>query len=286
MRLHTGHTLKEYVIIYSHIDKALFEYRRKRMITYDDDQHPIYLSTPHNMLCITLFYFKHYRALRYIANECHLNEPSIYRIIQYTIDCLYRLFVPRMIIFNPSTLSTSSDLTPLGNNIKLIIDSTPLCTQQPKVGEKRKEMYHVKSYTYYAFKFQIATSLSGMIVHVSQVVPGSVHDIKLYDQSTLKPSVNESCQVLGDKGYIGRPFIITPKKKPQNRQITSKEKNINNIHYTHRVVVENVFARIKQYAIIGAIYRGEFDNVEKATHIVHIVCALTNLSMQSHPVRA
>ena len=113
-----------------------------------------------------------------------------------------------MISFNPTTLSTSSQLNTIANNIKLIVDSTPICIPQPKSKDERKKYYHIKSHTNYALKFQIATSLSGMIVSVSDVVHGSMHDNKLFKQSSLPTLLNDNCRMLGDKGYMGNKHVM------------------------------------------------------------------------------
>ena len=146
-----------------------------------------------------------------------------------------------MISFNPTTLSTSSQLNDIGNNIKLLVDSTPICIPQPNSKDEREKYYHRKSHTNYALKFQIATSLSGMIVSVSDVVHGSMHDNKLFKQSSLPTLLNGNCRMLGDKGYMGNKHVMIPHKKRKRSELTSEQTGINKIHNTHRVVVENVF---------------------------------------------
>jgi DDE superfamily endonuclease/Helix-turn-helix of DDE superfamily endonuclease len=278
----TGLTVKQYGLVYKHIFKHLFTLRQRRMITTDNE----YLPTPHNMLLLTLYYLRRYRSIDFIAHEFRLSHATLHHIISTTLDSLCIYMVPSLIDFLHSILSTSPQLDNIANNIKLIVDSTPICIPQPKSKDERKKYYHIKSHTNYAVKFQIATSLSGMIVSVSDVVHGSMHDNKLFKQSPLPALLNDNCQVLGDKGYMGNKHVIIPHKKRKHSEITSSESAINKIQNSVRVVVENVFHRIKQYRIVGTVYQGEKTDTVKISSIVKVVCALTNLIMQDQPVRA
>jgi hypothetical protein len=52
-----------------------------------------------------------------------------------------------------------------------------------------------------------------------------------------------------------------------------------------RAAIENINQRIKTYAIIGSIYRGAIDDIDKITKISQVVCALCNLNLIKHPIR-
>lgn len=281
MLLHIGHTIEEYEKIYNTVYESLLLYRNERTISVNN----IVLPTPHTMLCMALYYMKHYHTIRYIANEFKISKSTVYDIIEKVIDLLYEKFVPTMIQLNETTLSTPPDSTCLENTVKLITDASVISIHQPKHTVERKKYYHMKSGTKYGVKFQIATDLNGMIVHVSDVVQGSIHDTTLFRSSTLPSLLSDHLKVLGDKGYIGNEYVITPMKNPQGKKLRGKEVKHNRMMSSQRVVVENVFHRIKQYHILGNIYRGNRHSFAKITHIVHVICALTNLNMQSHPIR-
>jgi hypothetical protein len=282
MLLHTGHTLKEYEKIYNSIIEDLLNYRQKRSITLNN----IPLPTPHVMLSLTLYHLKHYHTERYIANEFNIKRTAVQHILEKVIDYLYEKFVPMMIQLNEANLSSPLDSSYLENTVKLITDATVISIHQPEHTADRKKYFHYKSLTNYGNKFQIATDLNGMIVHVSEVVYASIHDTTLFRSSTLPSLLSDHLKVLGDKGYIGNQYVMTPMKNPQGKKLRGKEVKRNRMISSERVVVENVFHRIKQYHILGFIYRGNKNNFAKITRIVHVICALTNLNMLSHPVRA
>jgi hypothetical protein len=282
MLSNTGHTIQEYNKILYLIEEQLLSIRQKHTIS----NHNIHLPTTQNMLCITLYYLKHYHTIRYISIQFGWSRMTIQRSIEYTIESLFLYVVPVYIVFDPSTFPSPSDSSALSPSTKLIIDASVIAIHQPELSQDRKTYYYYKSGTKYGLKFQLTTTLNGHIVHVSDVVQSSIHDITLFRSSTLPSLLSDDLEILGDKGYLGGNHIITPKKKEKNKKMTRNQISDNRMISSERVVVENVFHRIKQYHLVGTIYRGNRNDLAKITHFVHVICALTNLNMQSHPVRA
>jgi len=95
----------------------------------------------------------------------------------------------------------------------------------------------------------------------------------------------ESIQIIADKGYIGEEYVITPKKKPQGRDLTDEENNYNHDINSARAAIENVNQRLKTYAILGGIYRGTIDDFDKITKIIQVVSALCNMKLNKYPIR-
>jgi hypothetical protein len=284
MYLHTGHTLDEFDLLYECMQTPLINYYRHRAtyVTSNVDEPGL---TPHNMLCLTLYYIRHYFPFRFICDDFDISITTLHDIVDYVITQLYSIS-DVFILFNPSYLQSYDNSSETLPNVHLIIDSSPIAIEQPEHTMTRKQYYHMKSFTRYGLKFQIAIDLWGHIVHVSSVVVGSVHDSKLYRDSSLLTHINNRMKVLGDKGYQGCENFITPFKKPRGRELNENEKGHNYTVDSQRVVVENVFHRMKQYRIIGDIYRGDRADTQKVTHIVHVIAALTNINMLSHPLRS
>ena len=140
------------------------------------------------------------------------------------MDILHSCVYPELISI-PTNLSTSK--TPHGpqQHHKLIVDSTFIAIPQPYDSDKRKEYYHAKSSTNYALKVQIACDFNHRIVHVSECYRGSVHDITILRELGLLEHVNDTVQIIGDKGYIGEEYVVTPKKKPRGRELTDEDKD-------------------------------------------------------------
>ncbi|CAF1346933.1 unnamed protein product, partial [Didymodactylos carnosus] len=163
---------------------------------------------------------------------------------------------------------------------KLIVGSTSIAIPEPHDSEQRKAYYHAKSPTNYAIKVQIACDFRHRVVH-----PGSKHDITVLRESGLLEHVEEAVKIIGDKGYIGEEYVVTPRKKPCGRELTEEDKNFNRDINSARAAIENINQRLKTYAIIGGVYRGAIDDFHKITKIVQIVSALCNLNLNKHPIR-
>ncbi|CAF1469936.1 unnamed protein product [Rotaria sordida] len=168
---------------------------------------------------------------------------------------------------------------------KLIVDSTSIGVPQPDDSQQCKAHFHWKSATNYAFKVQIACDFNHQIVHVSECYRGSIHDITILRESSLLEHVNDSVQIIVDKGYVDEDYVVTPRKKPHGRELTDEDKDFNRVINSARAAAENVNQRLKTYAILGGVYRGAIDDFDKITKIAQIVCALCNLNLSKHPIR-
>jgi len=54
-------------------------------------------------------------------------------------------------------------------------------------------------------------------------------------------------RILGDKGYVGEPRIITPRKKMPGRDLSEDEQAFNALINCTRIIVENCFAMVKTF---------------------------------------
>ncbi|CAF4703068.1 unnamed protein product, partial [Rotaria sp. Silwood2] len=218
-------------------------------------------------------YLKHYHSERYIATEANLTQKGVNYFLSSILDILHSCVYPELVSL-PVDLASSR--TPHGpeRQHKLIVDSTFIAIPEPYDSEERKAYYHAKSPTNYALKVQIACDFCHRIVHVSKCCHGSVHDITILRDSGLLEHVNDSVQIIADKGYIGEENVVTPRKKPHGRELTDKDKDFNRDINSARAAIENISQRLKSYAILGDVYRGAIDNFHKATQIVQVVSAL------------
>jgi hypothetical protein len=167
----------------------------------------------------------------------------------------------------------------------LIVDSTFIAIPQPDDSDQCKVYYHAKSPTNYAVKIQIACDFHHRIVHVSKCYNGSVHDITILRESGLLEHVNDSVQIIADKAYVGEDYVVTPRKKPHGRELTNEDKAYNRDINSARAAIENINQRLKTYSVLGSVYRGAIDDLDKITKIVQVVSALCNMNLNKHPIR-
>jgi hypothetical protein len=122
--------------------------------------------------------------------------------------------------------------------------------------------------------------MNGYIWDVSNVVVGSTHDLTLFRATNISTRLSTHYKLLADKGYIAQDTndtLITPIKKPANRDLSEAENDINKQISKHRVIVENAFHMLKSWAILGRTYRQNRTDLYQASNIVSIVAALYNL---------
>jgi hypothetical protein len=61
--------------------------------------------------------------------------------------------------------------------------------------------------------------------------------------------------VIGDKGFIGPDYIITPVRKPKDRDLSMNEQDYNNQISSLRAPVERAVANLKTWRILFTGYR-------------------------------
>jgi hypothetical protein len=240
----------------------------------------------HNMLALTLHWLRQAPSFRSLA--AHYPPFTHYHIrstIQAGINILYDCAVPALI--HPIPPTAPSSRIPSLQNVKLIIDSTfiPL-----PAAEKDPKYYHPKSPTKAAMKVEITCDLRHRIVNVSDVVNGSEHDMKLVRHSGVLHQMNAETKAIGDKGYIGKLGIITPARKKQkiSREAAALQSERERAHelQTERAAIENINSRVKQWAIAKHVWPLDYSDYVFVTRVLKVVCALVNLTLDEHPIRA
>lgn len=233
---------------------------------------------------VTLWYLKHYHGERYISTELYLSPSTVHAFLGEVIDNLHSCVYPELISL---PINLASKRTPHGpeQHLKLIVDLTCIAIPEPYDTDQRIAYYHTKSPTNYGIKVQIACDFHHRIVHVSECYRGNVHDITVLRDSGLLEHVNDSVEVIADKGYIGEDYVITPRKKPHGPELTDEDKAYNRDINSARAAIENINQRLKTYDILGGVCRGAIDDFEKITKITQVVAALCNMNLDKHPIR-
>jgi hypothetical protein len=101
----------------------------------------------------------------------------------------------------------------------------------------------------------IITNLTGRITFVSEPVPGNQHDMKKLRGSASEMILKAAGGVIGDKGFIGTGYIVTPVRKPEDRELYMSEHDYNNQISSLRASVERAVASLKTWRILFTDYR-------------------------------
>ncbi len=120
---------------------------------------------------------------------------------------------------------------------------------------------------------------------VSQTVPGSRHDKKLYEESAVGNKLNDDEAMMGDSGFQGiqqEHRAVLPHKKPKGGKLTQEQKDYNRRVSQVRVVVENTLAQIKIFRVAAEVYRHAREGYNA---IFCIVAVLINRRIRQRPLR-
>jgi DDE superfamily endonuclease/Helix-turn-helix of DDE superfamily endonuclease len=101
----------------------------------------------------------------------------------------------------------------------------------------------------------IITNRVGVITFVSEPVSGNRHDMAKLKGSECEAILKAAGGVIGDKGFIGTDYIITPVRKPQDRELYMSEHDYNNQISSLRAPVERAVANLKTWRILFTDYR-------------------------------
>jgi hypothetical protein len=74
----------------------------------------------------------------------------------------------------------------------------------------------------------IITTRFGRVTFVSEPVAGKEHDMAKLKESECEMILKLAGDAIGDKGFIGIDYIITPVRKPKGRDLSMSEHDYNN----------------------------------------------------------
>jgi len=94
---------------------------------------------------------------------------------------------------------------------------------------------------------------SGNIIFVSDPAPGCDHDMKKLE-GEVKEILDLAGAVIADKGFQGSGYV-TPAKKPQDRELFTREHEYNNQVSSIRAPIERAVAHLKTWRILFTDYR-------------------------------
>jgi hypothetical protein len=116
---------------------------------------------------------------------------------------------------------------------------------------------------------QVAANTEGDLLGISVPLRGSVHDRKAFTESGWEDLLAET-PVIADPAYQGTR-AITPRKKPQGGELSTRDKENNETISSLRSAVERCIAHLKNWKILATGYRGRLSELP---NIIRIITAL------------
>lgn len=165
--------------------------------------------------------------------------------------------------------------------LRVLIDGTEQAIQRPKEKEQRKRSYSGKKKRCTVKTQVVQEEPMGLLVDVDPGYAGSVPDKRMFEESAVQERLPERVHVWVDKGYGGLEEVVPegwaveqPKKKPRGGELSEAEKARNRAVNEVRVKVEHGILRMKQYEVLGGVYRGRLGGYGG---VVELVAGLVNL---------
>ena len=133
------------------------------------------------------------------------------------------------------------------------VDATVQPINTSKKGDVNNKFYSGK-HKNHVIKVQVIVNHLGQAIHVSQSVPGSIHDFSLlkssglidflvWESNKVVPLLNCYPRVYADRGYNGFKNLyngaVVMIKKPRNRELNNEELALNTSITNKRIIVEN-----------------------------------------------
>ena len=144
---------------------------------------------------------------------------------------------------------------------EVMIDATEQETYKPQDKHARKERYSGKKKCH-SFKTQIVASTEGLILHITDALPGKVSDITVLRGTGVLHDLPKDMPIHMDKGYDGIQndfpdhHFVQPAKARRNKPLNFLDNCFNTLKNSWRVPVENCFAHLQRFKCLAGIYRG------------------------------
>lgn len=157
------------------------------------------------------------------------------------------------------------------------MDATECPVERPSDDETQRFWYSGKAKEH-TIKYEIGVDLeTGYIGWAAGGVPGRIHDLSLSRYTGLASS---GIPAVGDKAYQDPAFVNPFKGKWDS--LSDEEKLHNHLINHHRVIVENVYNRVKNFRCTKEPWR---HHLKLHFYTFMVIINIANLTNINHPIR-
>ena len=230
------------------------------------------LPTTRARLLFLLFYFKCYPLQEVLAFLFGMSQPQACEWIKKLTPQVNRVLGRELLLptRRPADLDTLLKEVP---ELRLLaLDGVERPVRRPKDKDDQKKNYSGKKKAHR--KKNLLISSEKRVVYLGPTSPGSVHDKKLADESSL--TYPPDALVVKDTGFQGYEppdcDTLQPRKKPRGRELHPIQKTINQVISKVRVTVEHAIAGIKRCHIVADIFRNR-----RSGFVDEVMCVASGL---------
>ncbi|WP_116115988.1 transposase family protein [Austwickia chelonae] len=197
----------------------------------------------------------------------NLNQMAVgdlFGVSQPTVSRTYRRIVP--LIEEATCLHAPGELVDLVRGRVVIVDGTDVPTRA--VAPVITENYSGKRHRH-GLLIQVAATLEGTLLAVSEPVPGRRHDRRALTDTRWEEALEHACWI-ADPAYQGTT-AITPIKRRPHHDLTDDRKTANRTISTLRAAIERAIAHLKNWKILATGYRA------RLTELPNLIRTITRL---------
>jgi hypothetical protein len=222
-------------------------------------------------IILMLIYLRHNLSFQVLSLLFHVSESTAHNLFNYW-EKLFAEDLPPSLLEQVKKLEESEEVKQELVNYELIVDSWEQPIERPNDPLTQKEYFSGKQKRHTLKNQLIVLPLRLDIVDVVLGKPGPVSDINLCRQTLSK--LNSQQGLLGDKAYVGEGQITTPVKKPKNGELTTEQKENNQVISSARIGVEHWIRVVKIFAIARERFRLR---ISQYNSVISLVCSLVRL---------
>ncbi|KAJ8916417.1 hypothetical protein NQ315_014628 [Exocentrus adspersus] len=234
--------------------------------------------TSAEQILITLWYMGHETASFHdVADGFDITISSLYRILRRVIFCLSNL--SQEIIKWP----TDEEKPVCEEHFRAkgfprvigAIDGSHIRIDKP-VDDSDS---YIKRKSYHSIQMQAICDHEKKIIDLFVGYPGSVHDSRVFRNSSFYRTMAEKCGdyfILADSGYPLTTHVLTPFR--DRGQLTNRQINYNVKLCRNRYTIEHCFGILKQK--FRQLYHIKIRDIRFIVHTIRAACVLHNIALQ------
>lgn len=195
----------------------------------------------------------------------NLNQTAVadlFGISQPTVSRIYRRFLP---LIGQALCLHMPDLAEVLRGRVILLDGTDVPTGN-RAGHD--ENFSGKRHRA-GLSIQVAATLSGCLLGVSEPMPGAMHDRRAFTETGWEELFANN-DIIADPGYQGTR-AITPRKKPKGGELSDRDRAGNKKISAIRSAVERCIAHLKNWKMLATGYRGRLAELPT---VIRIIAAL------------
>lgn len=210
----------------------------------------------YNQILMTVVWLRIYPTNEVLGYLFGVSDSSVSRVIHRVLPLLEQAGRDGMRLPDPGRKRRKhlDQLLVEIPELAVVVDSFEQKVQRPPNNEEQEKHFSGKK-KMHTLKSQVAVDEeTGLVVDVSDSVPGPTADISLLDQSGLLERLPDGLSAIGDAGYQGiadrHPRAYSSRKKPKGKPRPAEDVAYNTALSRRRIIVENTIGRMRRYQAI------------------------------------